>query len=102
MAGEMILMLGAPIYFIKMISFEAFPETNNSSIKLTPRSNEALKRTGFRIEDLLVRSPEDINAKYADGVTDKNLIEKRVLHYEEKRKAKIDMLRQTRGEVVDE
>jgi hypothetical protein len=49
-----------------------------------------------------VRSSEDINAKYGDGVTDKNLIEKRVLHYEEKRKAKIDLLRQTRGEVVDE
>jgi hypothetical protein len=32
-----------------MISFESFPETNNNSIKLTPRSNEALKRTGYKI-----------------------------------------------------
>lgn len=49
-----------------------------------------------------MRSAEDINAKYNDGVTDKNLIEKRVLHYEEKRKAKIDMLRQMRSEVIEE
>lgn len=40
-----------------MISFDNFPETNHSQIKLTPRSNEALKRTGFKVEDLITRTP---------------------------------------------
>lgn len=85
-----------------MISFENFPENANSLSKLTPRSGEALKRTGFKLEDLLVRTPEEINAKYGDGITEKALIEKRVAHHEEKRRAKLEHLRAVRGEVVEE
>ena len=51
-----------------MISFDNFPETNNSHAKLTPRSNEALKRTGFKMEDLVVQTPEEINSKYGDNI----------------------------------
>ena len=32
-----------------MISFDDFPETSKGDQRLTPRSNEALKRTGFKI-----------------------------------------------------
>lgn len=85
-----------------MISFENFPEAANALSKLTPRSTEALKRTGFKFEDLLVRSPEEINAKYGDGVSEKALIEKRVAHHEEKRRAKLDHLRTVRAEVAEE
>lgn len=85
-----------------MISFENFPDNANALSKMTPRSNEALKRTGFKFDDLLLRTPEEINAKYGDGITDKALIDKRVAHHEEKRKAKIDHLRMVRAEVVEE
>jgi hypothetical protein len=85
-----------------MISFDNFPETANAYSKMTPRSNEALKRTGFKFEDLIVVSPEEINSKYGDGITDKTLIDKRVAHHEEKRKAKIDHLRHVRAEVIEE
>jgi hypothetical protein len=85
-----------------MISFDNFPESSQANFRLTPRSQEALKRTGFKGEDLVVRTADDINSKYGDTVTDKHLIEKRVQHYEEKRRAKIDILRKTRAEVVEE
>lgn len=65
-----------------MISFDNFPENANVFSKMTPRSNEALKRTGFKFEDLLVRTPEEINSKYGDGINDKALIDKRVAHHE--------------------
>ena len=32
-----------------MISFDDFPETSRGDQRLTPRSNEALKRTGFKL-----------------------------------------------------
>lgn len=64
-----------------MISFDNFPETNKSDHKLTPRSNEALKRTGFKIDDLVVKTAEDVNAKYGDNITEKALIDKRFAHY---------------------
>lgn len=65
-----------------MISFDNFPENGNAQAKLTPRSNEALKRTGFKLEDLLLRTADDINSKYGDHLTDPQLIQKRVDHYE--------------------
>jgi hypothetical protein len=85
-----------------MISFDNFPESGGANMRLTPRSQEALKRTGFKVEDLVVRTAEDINSKYGDTVTDKHLIEKRVQHYEEKRRAKMEILRKARAEVVEE
>lgn len=39
-----------------MISFENFPDLKDSQARMTPRSNEALKRTGFKLEDLIVRT----------------------------------------------
>jgi hypothetical protein len=83
-----------------MISFDNFPEAANPFCKLTPRSTEALKRTGFKFDDLLGRSPEEINAKYGDNITEKALIDKRVAHHEEKRRAKLSHLRAVRSEVV--
>jgi hypothetical protein len=65
-----------------MFSFENFPENASTQVKLTPRSNESLKRTGIKIEDLVQRTAEDINTKYGDNITDKNLIEKRLIHYD--------------------
>jgi hypothetical protein len=41
-----------------MYSFENYPQTNSTELKLTPRSNEALKRTGFALEDLRTKSIE--------------------------------------------
>lgn len=64
-----------------MISFESFPENVSTQARLTPRSHEALKRTGIKIEDLLQRTADDINTKYGDNITDKALIEKRLIHY---------------------
>ena len=71
-------------------------------MKLTPRSHEALKRSGLTVDDLLIKTPEEINAKYGDVVTDKQLLEKRVGHHEEKRRSRIDQLKQMREQVVDE
>jgi hypothetical protein len=85
-----------------MISFDNFPENANAFSKLTPRSTEALKRTGLKFDDLFLRSPEEINAKYGDGITEKALIDKRVTHHEEKRRAKLEHLRAVRAEVVEE
>lgn len=65
----------------KMISFDNFQDNSTVNSRLTPRSNEALKRTGHKFEDLIVRTADDINSKYQDNVTDKTLIEKRVIHY---------------------
>ena len=65
-----------------MFSFENFPENASTQVKLTPRSNESLKRTGIKIENLVQRTAEDINTKYGDNITDKNLIEKRLIHYD--------------------
>lgn len=87
---------------ITMISFDNFPDTASTQIKLTPRSYEALKRTGIKLDDLIIRNADDINTKYGDNITDKNLIEKRVIHYEEKRRAKIDLLKKVRIEVLDD
>ena len=64
-----------------MISFDNFPEAANANAKLTPRSNEALKRTGLKLEDLLTKTSEEINSKYGDTIYNKELIEKRVEHY---------------------
>ena len=65
-----------------MISFDDFPETSKGDQRLTPRSNQALKRTGFKMEDLIVRTAEDVNARYGDNVTEKHAIDKRFAHYE--------------------
>ena len=64
-----------------MFSFENFPEGGSASMKLTPRSHEALKRSGLTVDDVLVKTPEEINAKYGAVVTEKPLLEKRVGHY---------------------
>ena len=64
-----------------MISFDNFPDTNNINAKLTPRSNEAMKRTGYKMEDLVTKTPEDVNAKYGDNINDQGLIDKRFAHY---------------------
>jgi hypothetical protein len=39
-----------------MYSFSNFPETSSNALKLTPRSNEAMKRTGYKVEDLIVKT----------------------------------------------
>ena len=54
------------------------------------------------MEDLILRTSEDVNARYGDNITDKTAIDKRFAHYEEKRRAKLDHLKKIRGEVVDE
>lgn len=94
--------LSIHIVIISMISFDNFPDTTNPHVKLTPRSHEALKRTGIKLDDLIVRNADDINTKYGDNITDKALIEKRVIHYEEKRKGKLDLLKKVRIEVLDD
>jgi hypothetical protein len=85
-----------------MLSFDNFPENSNAHVKLTPRSNESLKRTGFKIDDLVVKTSEEVNAKYGDNIHDKALVDKRFAHYEEKRAAKLDILKKVRAEVLDE
>lgn len=61
-----------------------------------------MKRTGFKIDDLVSRSAEDVNTRYGDHITEKALIDKRHAHYEEKRVAKLDILKKVRAEVLDE
>ena len=61
-----------------MYSFDNFPENASNNIRLTPRSYEALLRSGFRIEDLTKKSKEEINEKYGDSPKGKNLIERRI------------------------
>jgi hypothetical protein len=39
-----------------MISFDNFPENAKVDQKLTPRSTETLKRTGFKLEDLVPKT----------------------------------------------
>lgn len=65
-----------------MHSFCDFPDKGDEHMQLTPRSFEALKRTGYKIDDLLTKASDQINDKYGDNVTDKHLIDKRVAHYD--------------------
>ena len=64
-----------------MFSFENFPEKASNAMRMTPRSHEALKRTGLTIDDVLVKTTEEINAKYGDTVTEQSLLEKRIAHH---------------------
>ena len=80
-----------------MYSFENFPENStNPNIKLTPRSNEALIRSGLRMEDLIPKNADQVQKKYGGTPIEKGLLEKRVAHEEEKRIQKIAMLREAR------
>ena len=64
-----------------MYSLENFPHDGaKNAIKLTPRSNQALLRSGFRIEDLLIKSSEEVNSKYGSPVDNPALLEKRIQH----------------------
>jgi hypothetical protein len=51
---------------------------------------------------LIVKTPEEVNTKYNDNIHDKELIQKRHEHYEEKRRGRLDLLKKVRAEVVDE
>jgi hypothetical protein len=42
-----------------------------------------------------------VNSKYGDNVVDLALINKRLAHYDEKRKAKLAHLKEVRAEVLD-
>lgn len=41
-----------------MFSFENFPDKGTAGMRMTPRSHEALKRTGLTVDDVLVKTPE--------------------------------------------
>ena len=86
-----------------MYSLENLPENaNNPNIKLTPRSNEALVRTGIKVEDLLAKTAEEVHNKYGGPPIEKSLLEKRIAHEEEKRKHKLAFLKETRKQVIEE
>ena len=90
-------------FFLKeMYSFENFPDDPTNLIKLTPRSNEALLRSGFRLEDLIKKTPEEINKKYGNLSASPQLVEKRIQHEEEKRMQRISNLTSLRNQVVEE
>lgn len=42
---------------------------------------------------ILKRSPDEVNATYGDNIQNSNLVQKRFLHAEERRLAKIDELK---------
>ena len=85
-----------------MYSFENFPDDPSTQMKLTPRSNEALLRSGFRLEDLMKKNSEEINKKYGNLPGSPQLVEKRIMHEEEKREQRISNLTTLRNQVVDE
>ena len=49
-----------------MYSFEEFPNDPPSQMRLTPRSHEALLRSGLKTGDLTKKSVEEINRKYGN------------------------------------
>lgn len=51
---------------------------------------------------MIAKTPEEVNTKYNDNIHDKELIEKRHEHYEEKRRGRLDLLKKVRAEVVEE
>ena len=61
------MILFSKFIFIIMYSFEKFPDNPSTNLRLTPRSQEALLRSGFRLEDLTKKSAEEINHKYGDS-----------------------------------
>ena len=71
-----------------MYSLLNFPyqTQTNVDIKLTPRSREAFNLTGYCIEDIKIKTADQINLKYNDNMTDPAFIDIRVSHHEEKRK----------------
>jgi hypothetical protein len=72
-----------------MYSFENFPQNPSSYLKLTPRSQEALRRSGLAFDDLMVKSAEEVNKKYGNAPDNEKLMEKRLDHEEEKRRNRI-------------
>lgn len=83
--------------FIEMYSLENFPEnSNHPNIRLTPRSNEAMARCGIKVEDLVIKTAEQVQNKYGGSPIEKNLLEKRIAHEEEKRQHKMALVREMR------
>lgn len=63
-----------------MYSIENLPESLSPHLVLTPRSQEALKRSGYRLCDLNKKSPQEIHDLYNDNETSKAILEKRMEH----------------------
>ena len=71
-------------------------------MKLTPRSHEALLRSGFGGDDLKKKSVDEINKKYGNIPANETLLEKRLKHEEEKRQQRISTLAELREHIVVE
>lgn len=74
-----------------MYTLENIPElTKPLNLKLTPRSHEAFLRKGYTLDMIIKRSPEEINASFGDHITKESIVQKRFLHAEERRLARLD------------
>ena len=60
-----------------MYSIDNLPERVQAGLRLTPRSDEAMKRLGLKLDDIASRSVEDVAHMYNDQETDKAMLEKR-------------------------
>jgi hypothetical protein len=85
-----------------MYSVENLPERIDTSVRLSPRSHEAMKRMGLKMDDLATKSIGEVQRMYSDNETDKAMLEKRWEHYETKRLERVKQVLQTRAQVIDE
>jgi hypothetical protein len=85
-----------------MHNIDNLPEQGVGVLRLTPRSSEALKRTGYTLGMITKKSREEINAGYGDRVDDHELILKRWEHEEEKRVARLRELQAVRRQIAKE
>lgn len=85
-----------------MYSLENLPEKVSTGLRLTPRSYEAMKRLGLKLDDIVTRSVDEVAKMYNDQETDHALLEKRWQHYEAKRVNRITELKTLRMQVTDE
>lgn len=85
-----------------MHSIEELPEVIPPTTHLTPRSHEALKRSGYRLSDLSKKTLQEISEIYNDNETSRHIIDKRVEHEESKRKSRLQAVAELRKEVLEE
>ena len=85
-----------------MYSIEELPDVVAQHTHLTPRSYEAIRRLGYRLEDLSKKTSQEIHDIYNDHETNKAILDKRTEHEEGKRKARLKEVLEVRREVLDE
>jgi hypothetical protein len=85
-----------------IISLENFDiHARTKPILNSPRSIEACRRQGIEPEELVTKTLEQIRHIYKDSFNDRKSLEVKLEHYETRRKAKLELVRKERMEIIN-